>query len=120
MMPWSGAGKSALVLFEKARVAKTGDFRTWAKLGLALYDGEFYPEALEAFSRAAELTDGGAWVIVWQGHILDILGRREEALERYRKALERGKGLETQHDQYGMTINRQWVEERLRTPFRRK
>lgn len=119
-MPWSGAGKSALILFDKAREAKAGDFRIWAKLGLALYDGEYYPEALEAFSRAAELTDGAAWVIVWQGHILDILGRREEAVERYRKALERSKGLETQHDQYGMEINRQWVEERLHTPFRRK
>lgn len=118
-MPWSGAGKSALVLFEKAREAKKGDFRIWAKLGLTLYDGEYYLEALEAFRRAAELTDGGAWVIVWQGHVLDLLGRREEALEQYRKALERSKGLETQHDEYGMVINRQWVEERLQTPFHR-
>jgi len=37
---------------------------------------------------------------------MDLLGRRAEAVAHYKAALKRGKGLNTQHDQYGMTINR--------------
>ena len=119
-MEWTGVGRQALDLFHKAQEIKSADFAVWKKLGLTLYDGEYYTQALEAFGRAAELTEGEAWVIVWQGHILDILGRREEALQRYREALKRGKGIDSQHDQYGIQINRQWVEERLQKPFQRK
>jgi len=71
-------------------------------------------------SIAAELTDGAAWLIVWQGHLLDLLGRRDEAVQRYQDALERDRGLETQHDQYGLAINRQWVEARPEEPFQRE
>jgi len=119
-MEWTGVGKQALDLFHKAQEINSADFHVWKKLGLTLYDGEYYPEALEAFQRAAELTKGGAWVIVWQGHILDILGRREEAVQRYREALEIGEGINSTHDQYHMKISRQWVEDRLKTPYRRK
>ncbi len=119
-MEWTGVGKQALDLFHKAQELNSADFNVWKKLGLTLYDGEYYSEALEAFERAAKLTEGQAWVIVWQGHILDILGRREEALQRYREALERGEGINSQHDQYHMRINREWVEERLKTPFQRQ
>jgi len=113
-------GGMAIDLFHKAQEINSADFHVWKKLGLTLYDGEYYPEALEAFQRAAELTKGGAWVIVWQGHILDILGRREEAVQRYREALEIGEGINSTHDQYHMKISRQWVEDRLKTPYRRK
>jgi len=119
-MEWTGIGRQALDLFHKAQEIKPADIRVWTKLGLTLYDGKYYPEALEAFGRVAELTEGEAWVIVWQGHILDLLGRREEAIQRYREALNRGKGINSQHDQYGIMISQKWVEERLKKPFRRK
>ena len=119
-MEWTGIGKQALDLFHKAQEINPAERRLWSKLGLTLYDGEYYLEALEAFDRAAELTESNAWLIVWQGHILDLLGRREEAVQCYRDALKIGKGLNSQHDQYGMQINRKWVEERLKSSFRRK
>jgi tetratricopeptide (TPR) repeat protein len=119
-MPWTGAGREALELFSKAKELGLERSRAWAKLGLASYDERYYEQALEAFSRAAELTDGNAWLVVWQGHLLDLLGRRDEAVQRYHEALERETGLQTQHDQYGLTINRQWVEKRLEEPFQRR
>ena len=51
--------------------------------------------------------------------ILDILGKRDDALERYRKALANDTGGSMQHSQYNLVIDRAWVEQRLATPFRR-
>jgi hypothetical protein len=56
-----------------------------------------------------------AWT--WKGHLNDLQGRREEAVACYRKALELDPGTPLQHSQYSMTIDRRWVERRLRTPF---
>ena len=54
---------------------------------------------------------------VWQGHMLDVLGRREQALEAYGKALELDVG-----KRVGWTIkvDRAWVEDRLEEPFTRR
>jgi tetratricopeptide (TPR) repeat protein len=89
---------------------------------MVLYDGGHYPEALEAFTRVEALADEDLWsfcALVWQGHVLDLLGRREEAVLKYRQALERDTGGTVRHDQYGMKLNRAWVEQRLEVPFRR-
>jgi hypothetical protein len=45
--------------------------------------------------------------------VLDLLDRRKEALER-------DTGVTRRHDEYGVLINRQWVEKRLATPFERQ
>jgi hypothetical protein len=58
--------------------------------------------------------------IVWQGHLFDLLGRREDALRCYRQALAQGFTGPMRHDQYNMVIDRKWVEERLAMPFTRK
>jgi hypothetical protein len=56
---------------------------------------------------------------VWSGHILDLLSRREEALEWYRKAQKVTFSGTMQHDQYGIVIDARWIEERLQAPFKR-
>ena len=56
--------------------------------------------------------------LVWMGHLKDLSGKREEALKYYNEALKHDTGRTMQHDQYGMRISRQWVEERLKTPFK--
>lgn len=123
-LPWSGAGKEALEVFTKAEELKPKDEETWFKLGMILYDGGYYEQALDAFTRTAvisgdsSLTRFGA--LVWQGHVLDILGKRDEAIRQYRSALLISEGQEMHHGQYNMVINRAWVEERLKNPFRRK
>lgn len=125
-LPWEGAGSAALTLFNAARqpAGQLADGRLWLKLGLTLYDGKYYPESLEAFASTAEKSPDeptcrfGAFV--WQGHVLDLLKRRDEALQLYRKALA-VQGFESmRNDQYGIKIDRAWVEERLAKPFERE
>jgi hypothetical protein len=48
--------------------------------------------------------------IVWQGHLPDLLGRREEAAGKYTEALERDTGRTVRHDQDGMKLDRAWVQ----------
>ncbi len=95
------------------------------RIGFALYDSDRYEEALVAFSRmeeAAVATSGGARsqavALIWQGHMLDLLGRREEALERYRRVVELDVSDGIRHDQYGMAYRfSQYAAERLLAPF---
>ena len=58
--------------------------------------------------------------LVWQGHLLDLLERRDEALKCYNEALGKSASLNMRHDQYGIRLNREWVQKRLKEPFRRK
>jgi tetratricopeptide (TPR) repeat protein len=122
-LPWTGAGEAALDLFNEVKHADLLDGKDLGKLGMTLYDGEYYKEALNAFEAAAEKSKGQPWgcvALVWQGHVHDLLGAREKAIENYRKALELYSGNGMRHDQYGILINRQWIEERLKQPFERK
>jgi len=125
-LPYTGACEQAKPLLQKAKDAGLTDASGWLNLGLRLYDGGAYTEALECFERTASLPKasdldrfGG---LVWQGHVLDLLGRREEALARYRDALKVniGPGGCIQHGQYGLLINRAWAEARLKMPFDRR
>lgn len=124
--PWTGSGTQALDLFHEAEGLPDAYYRAWFKLGLILYDGRYYNEAFEAFGRVSAPTDGifiefQFAALVWLGHILDILNRREEALGKYKQALDVDIGEDyMRHDQYGLIVNRQWAEERLKTPFERK
>ena len=125
-LPWTGAGSAALTLFNAARqvASQLPDGNSWFKLGLTLYDGKYYAESLEAFASATDTSQNDATqrfaALVWQGHLLDLLGRRDEALQFYKKALAVQGFDYMRHDQYGLKIDRAWVEERLIKPFERK
>lgn len=125
-LPWTGAGKKAIELFDKTPALNPTDQGIWLKLGLTLFDGRYYPQALDAFRRFSQLTAAekdsvGEFVsLVWQGHLLDLLDRRDEAIQSYQDALKKDTGQTMRHDQYGMAVNRQWVEERLKTPYQRR
>lgn len=125
-MPNTGSGDKALELYSQARDTGLRDSSLWLKLGLALYDGKHYDEALDAFehiSREGDSDTGDRFgSLVWQGHILDLLARRDDALAKYNEALKLDVGDDycAQFDQYGMIVNRKWIGERLKTPFERK
>jgi len=120
-MPWTGVGDAALEAYRQAGESKVEDGFTWFKLGLLLYDGRHYPEALDAMTRLSSSDpDWGFAALVWQGHLLDLLGRRTEALARYQEALKVPGSPRIQHSQYNLVIDKSWVEERLKTPFERK
>jgi predicted negative regulator of RcsB-dependent stress response len=101
---------------------KIEDIGTCVRLFFALYDGRYYNEALETL-QALTPTVEGDWkfaALVWEGHVLDLLGRRTEAITAYQEALKMPGNPSMRHDQYGMVIDKKWVEERLKTPFERK
>jgi hypothetical protein len=113
-LPWTGADDEALEIYrlpDRSKLDDSGRF----KLALFLYDGRRYTEALEMFK-----TDRTFAALVWQGHLLDLLGRRSEALAAYQAALQVPGEPKMRHDQYSMAIDKCWVEERLKTPFERK
>jgi len=120
-LPWSSAGKDALKAYEKAISLKFDNIRSWFKLGLTLFDGGYYKESFNAFEKLMELNPPQLThfaTLVWMGHLQDLFGNREEALKYYNEALKRDTGRTMRHDQLGMVIDRKWIEERLKTPFK--
>lgn len=119
-LEWTGDGDKALKLFNETNSVKLDDSGfPWGKLGLCLYDGGHYTEALQAFRNDFEQSPTSFSSLVWQGHLLDIMNRREEALRCYKEALEMKPTSWVRHDQYGIKIDFDWIKERLKTPFQR-
>jgi tetratricopeptide (TPR) repeat protein len=120
-IPWTGAGEAALEAYHQARELKIEDMLLRFKLSLLLYDSRYYQESLEVMTQLARSdSDFRFPAIVWQGHLLDLLGRRAEAVARYQEALKVPGAPTMRHDQYNLVIDKKWVEERLKTPFERK
>lgn len=119
---WTGVGGLALELYAQARKSDLPDRHAWFKLGLLLFDGSFYPQAFDAFqtmkAKGAQADDLFA-ASVWMGITQDLMGHRAEALKHYEQALDHPPTRTLQHDQYGLRIDKAWVEERLKTPFAR-
>jgi hypothetical protein len=55
--------------------------------------------------------------LIWQGHIYDVWGKREEAIDKYKQALKVENFEDMRHDQWGIVLNYEWVRQRLETPF---
>jgi tetratricopeptide (TPR) repeat protein len=124
-LPWAGEERRALELLGEAKKAGLTDVDAWFHLGMLLYDAKRYPAALEVFERSIALADKQPMnrfgALAWKGHVLDITGRREDAIGAYKDALKIDIGGQSARlDQYDMVIDRKWVEERLKTPFERK
>lgn len=124
-LPWTGAGETARGLYDQVPKLKVKDPDVLFKMWMLLYDGRFYEEALDACRRAAleyKNTDKSRRFLstTWQGILLDLLGRREEALGRYREALSIAGHAKIRHPQYNMVIDRSFVEQRLKEPFSRE
>jgi len=85
-----------------------------------LYGGEHFSEAFHCFKKASKLHTGGLTkfaALAWMGLIKDLLGEREKALTYYREALKYDSGESMGHGRLRIRIDRQWIEERLKTPF---
>jgi tetratricopeptide (TPR) repeat protein len=120
-IPWSGGGEAALDSYQKAINLNIRDASLWFRLGLLLVDGGYYKESFAAFQKAIELNPpeiNHFSALVWMGHLKDLEGSREEALKYYNEALKHDTGSTMRHDQWGLQINKAWVEERLKTPFK--
>jgi len=120
---WEKEGAVPLLVFRKAAGLDIREGSFWFKLGLLLYDSRNDRESLAAFQKTVELEKTGLSAfaaLAWQGHLNDLLGRREAAVACYKAAQKLDPGMAMRHSQWGMTIDGAWVEARLQTPFARK
>jgi tetratricopeptide (TPR) repeat protein len=98
----------------------------YLRLGFALYDVIRYEEAQAIFqtfwswAEAKEEPAFSALACIWSGHMLDLLGRRDQAMDWYQRALDKNVDDTWSHGQYGMRYSlRAWARERMDTPFER-
>jgi len=101
----------------------TGEF---LKIGFALYDLHEYSEAIEVFTRmerAAEAEESDEYrcmALIWQGHMLDLLDRRAEAIALYQQASDMDIAERWSHSQFGLDyVLNDWAAERVRAAFTR-
>lgn len=101
------------------------DARACETLGFALYDAKRYAEAVAVFEKMVAAVnaseDDRAIALTWQGHMLDLLGRREQAIEQYRAVVSLGLESSVNHDQYDLSYAfTPYAVERIETPFVRR
>jgi proline iminopeptidase len=104
------------------------DSNLLVQTGMALYDCERYEKALEVFRRAGEAVGqsdkhGLAVALIWQGHMLDLLGRRDEAIAVYERVVRMdisSRGSPVRNDQYGLAYYpTSYALQRTKVPFTR-
>lgn len=117
---WKREGRTPFLIYEKAEDLTIEDRGFWFKLGMLLFDSGYYPEAFVAMDKVSRMDVSELYkftAYTWMGHLKDLMGEREEAIKYYNMALEHDEGTTMRHDQFRMQINRQWIEQRLKTPF---
>jgi len=94
---------------------------SFREVGFALYITGVYEEALANFQKMEELGTHPfeiATALIWQGHMLDIIGRRDEAITVYKRVEEMNINNEISLDQFGLTYRpSSYATERIKTSF---
>lgn len=97
---------------------------SFLKTGFALYEAKNYDEALYIFERmqkSAEKsrnTEHEALALIWQAHMLDLLGKRAEAVALYKRVAEMNIKSAWKHSQYGLEYEvSTYAKERMTKPF---
>ncbi|NQU52642.1 MAG: hypothetical protein HQ522_08895 [Bacteroidetes bacterium] len=117
-LPYTGSLKAALDFYNKAKSNKMNDPGKWFTLGIKLVGNGFTEEAFDAFSisnREGDMIQSGS--LVWLGHLSDLKGNREQAVKLYKKALQVYPGFPIQHSHWNIYLSREWIEERIDSPF---
>jgi proline iminopeptidase len=114
--------KQFLHIYDQAVRENETDPEVWNAIANYFVD-KSYEKSLDAFcryERCEKKASPDKWLNVgycikaWQGHLLDLLGRREEAIACYKEALKTCDGKDVS---YYMKIDRAWLEARLKKPF---
>jgi len=113
-------GEESLHVLSEAERLDSKNPMVWIQLGSQLCCAGYYEKALGAFERSKRyplpIPQMSAIVDVWDGITLDALGRRQEAIAAYTKSLETLRA-DDRCDTPWFVINRDWVKQRLTTPF---
>jgi len=122
---WSSSQKIAK-RYTRKWIETLDQLRSFMRMGFALYDVANYEEALFVFERMQKAADEqeeqalGAVALIWQGHVLDLLGRREEAVKRYSEAADMNLDDTWMHGQYDLRYSLSpYARERMGKPFER-
>jgi tetratricopeptide (TPR) repeat protein len=122
---WNSSQKIAKT-FSREWLEMFSDLTSFLRAGFALYDVENYTEALFVFEKmqSAAVEKGQkpheAIALIWQGHMLDLLGKREDALSRYSQAADMNLDDTWMHGQYDMRYSLSpYARERMQEPFKR-
>ena len=120
------ANEELVAIYSREWLASFDETGEFLKIGFALYDLKEYVEALEVFGRMegiAEAEGNDAYrcmAIIWQGHMLDLLGRRSEAVTLYQQAADMQIDDQWMHSQFEMSYTLSpWAAERVKDPFTR-
>jgi tetratricopeptide (TPR) repeat protein len=117
-LPYSGEPARGDAAMRQAVELGLDDPRGWFKLGLIMADGRRWADALKAFQAAVDRGYSAPHApMIWAGHVCDLQGNRQGALEWYRKALAAYNGVPVRQDQFGIVLDPAWIEKRLAEPF---
>ena len=121
------SSKKLVEMYSRPWLEKFKNPVDFLRTGFGLYDLENYQEALfvfermQAFAEVRKELDYKALSLIWQGHMLDLMGKRGQAVSRYRQVKEMNISNSWMHAQYGMQYQLSpYAAERLKTPFTRK
>jgi hypothetical protein len=112
--------KAAPDVYAAVKIEPIASADIWYRLGLQLYETNHVDEAADCFARIDGLKTDPMWKFGaqgWLGILEDLKGRRAAALAHYRAALAMVPDRPLRHDQFRITMDRGWLEERLKTPF---
>ncbi|MFH1267515.1 MAG: carboxypeptidase-like regulatory domain-containing protein, partial [Planctomycetota bacterium] len=122
---WGRKGNEAIAaVYSKELLDALPNPGMFLKTGFALYDVGRYQDALDVFARMSETTEQGnsysAVSLIWQGQMLDLMGRREEAMAAYTAAADMNVSGQMRHDQFGLAYSpSDYARERMQQPFTR-
>ena len=127
-LPYLDARDEALRVYAEANRQSLPYCHVWFDLGIKLFGSGCYEEACESFRQSTTVPALPGLIYknsvylahAWQGMMLDLLGRREEALEAYGKALANPGRWVSNMQVYNLRVDKPFIEERLKTPFERK
>jgi proline iminopeptidase len=121
-----GASESIAQAFEPSWLEESRTSTEYMRLGFALYDVERYEEARSVFAqfRTESRREGTpqtlALASIWEAHMLDLLGRRSEAVVLYREVADMDLDDRQSHGQYGMRYRLSpYAAARIDAPFER-
>lgn len=110
--------------YQRAWLDEPRDWNFLLKVGLAHYEVKNYTEALYVFEKAAQYAENKqnleykALALVWQGQMLDLLGRRAEAIKLYQEVSDLNINEVWEFGQYGLKIELSaYAKEKMTKPF---
>jgi len=117
-LPYEGSSSAVLDYYNKVKNTSALEPNMWFSLGVKLFGNGYVKEARDAFSRADQPGDMiQSAALVWLGHLDDLEGKRDEAVQLYQEALKLYPGFPVQHDNWHILLNEEWIQERIVTPF---